>query len=179
MTKKSNEMEKLMITPKTKIFDLLQAYPQLEDVLIALAPPFKKLKNPVLRKTIAKITTLSQAAVIGGVKVNEIVVKLRTEIGQATTNSIQDEGGNYVTNKPVWFRESKIIETMDVRGMINAGEHPVHDVLAAIKKLQSGYILKIIVPFIPAPLIDKAKSLNSEHWVDKKGEEEFWVYFKV
>ncbi|WP_297095775.1 DUF1858 domain-containing protein [uncultured Draconibacterium sp.] len=59
-------MEKLIITPKTKIFDLLEAYPQLEDVLIRAAPPFKKLRNPVLRKTITKITTLSQAATIGG-----------------------------------------------------------------------------------------------------------------
>jgi hypothetical protein len=49
-------MENLIISPKTKIYELLEAYPQLEETLIALAPPFKKLKNPVLRKTIAKIT---------------------------------------------------------------------------------------------------------------------------
>jgi len=33
-------MDKLIITPKTKIFDLLEAYPQIEDVLISVAPPF-------------------------------------------------------------------------------------------------------------------------------------------
>ena len=27
-------MDKLIITPKTKIYDLLEAYPQLEDILI-------------------------------------------------------------------------------------------------------------------------------------------------
>lgn len=48
--KKSKQMEKLIITPKTKIYDLLESYPHLEAVLIATAPQFKKLKNPVLRK---------------------------------------------------------------------------------------------------------------------------------
>jgi len=35
-------MEKLIITPKTKIYDLLEAYPELEDTLISSAPEFKK-----------------------------------------------------------------------------------------------------------------------------------------
>ena len=59
-------MEKLIITPKTKIYDLFEGYPQLEDILIGSAPEFKKLKNPVLRKTITSITNIGQAAIIGG-----------------------------------------------------------------------------------------------------------------
>ena len=34
-------MNKLLITPKTKIHDLLETYPRLEDELIAAAPPFR------------------------------------------------------------------------------------------------------------------------------------------
>lgn len=171
-------MDKLIITPKTKIFDLLEAYPQLEDVLIAVAPPFKKLKNPVLRKTITKITTLSQASVIGGIKVEELINKLRAEVGQTATDSIETEDRNYTTEKPDWFYVSNISESIDIREMLNAGEQPVHEVLALLKKLDSGKILKVIAPFIPAPLIDKSLSLNYEHWLDKKGDEEFFVYFR-
>ena len=40
-------MDNLIITPRTKVYELLQAYPELEDLLIELAPVFKKLKNPV------------------------------------------------------------------------------------------------------------------------------------
>ncbi|MBN1118112.1 MAG: DUF1858 domain-containing protein [Bacteroidales bacterium] len=170
-------MDKLIITPKTKIFDLLEAYPQLEDILIAVAPPFKKLKNPVLRKTITRITTLSQAAVIGGVKVEELINKLRAEVGQNATDSIEAEGNNYTTVKPDWFDESNISESIDIREMLNAGEQPVHEVLALLKKLDSGKILKVIAPFIPAPLIDKALSLNYKHWLDKIGDDEYQVYF--
>jgi uncharacterized protein (DUF2249 family) len=172
-------MNKLIITPKTKIYDLLEAYPQLEDLLISSAPPFKKLKNPILRKTITKITSLNQAAVIGGLKVEDLINKLRSEVGQTTTDSMLAEGGSYETDEPKWFDESKIKASIDIRDMLNAGEQPVHEVLSAIKKLKSDDILKVIAPFIPAPLIDKSLSMGYQHWLYEKGEEEFWVYFKV
>jgi hypothetical protein len=171
-------MEKIIITPKTKIYDLLEAYPQLEDVLIRIAPPFKKLKNPVLRKTIARVTTLSQAAIVGGVKVEDMVAKLRTEIGQTSTETIETEGSNYITEKPHWFDETKVSQTIDIREMLNAGEQPVHEVLSAAKKLTGDEVLKVVAPFIPAPLIDKSLSLNYQHWLDRKGEDEYWVFLK-
>ncbi len=53
---------KLIITPQTKVKELLDAYPELEPVLIDMAPAFKKLRNPVLRRTIARVTSIKQAA---------------------------------------------------------------------------------------------------------------------
>jgi len=47
----------LEILPTVTVHKLLVAYPQLEEVLIGIAPPFKKLKNPILRRTIAKVAT--------------------------------------------------------------------------------------------------------------------------
>jgi len=46
--------KELIITPQIKVAELLETYPQLEEVLIDLSPTFKKLKNPVLRRTIAR-----------------------------------------------------------------------------------------------------------------------------
>ena len=39
------ENHKLIISPKTKVLQLLEAYPQLEDLLIGYVPAFKKLKK--------------------------------------------------------------------------------------------------------------------------------------
>lgn len=55
---------KLIITPHTKVSELLDAYPELEPILLELSPAFEKLKNPLLRKTIARFTTLKHAASI-------------------------------------------------------------------------------------------------------------------
>ena len=74
------ETHKLIISPKTKVLQLIETYPQLEDVLINYVPAFKKLKNPILRKTVAKIATLQQAAVVGNVKVEDLINLLRQEV---------------------------------------------------------------------------------------------------
>ncbi len=84
----------LIITPKTKVSQLIETYPQLEDVLIEYAPAFKKLKNPDLRKTIARITTLQQAAAIGNVKVEDMINRLRKEVGQDKVSDSTVSGDN-------------------------------------------------------------------------------------
>lgn len=170
-------MEKLIITPKTKIYDLLEAYPELEEILIASAPEFKKLKNPVLRKTIARITNISQAAIIGNLNVDELVNRLRERVGQDSLEQLDESGTKYVTTCPEWFRREAVVQTMDIREMLNRDEQPVHEVLAAIKRLSENEILEIIAPFLPAPLLDKTLSLNYKHWLDKKAEGEYRIYF--
>ena len=172
-------MEKLIITPKTKIFDLLEAYPDLEDVLITSAPEFKKLRNPVLRKTIARITSISQAAVIGNLNVEDLVNRLREKAGQSSLDQIEEAGHTYNTLLPGWFNNNLIINTIDIREMLNRGEQPVHEVLSAAKKLTGDDILEIIAPFIPAPLIDKATGLGYAHWLDKRSGSEYRVYFRM
>ena len=72
----------LIITPKTKVLQAIEAYPQLEQVLIEFVPAFEKLKNPVLRNTVARVTSLQQAAAVGKVKVEDLINRLRSEIGQ-------------------------------------------------------------------------------------------------
>ena len=166
---------KLVISPKTKVLQLIETYPELEDVLIEYVPAFKKLKNPVLRKTVAKIATLQQASVIGNVKIEELINTLRKAVGEDLI-SIEDNE-NYNTIKPEWFEESNILHSIDIREMLNRGEQPVNQVITELTNLSKGEIYKVISPFIPAPLIDKASSLEIKHWIDKKEEEVFEVYF--
>jgi hypothetical protein len=168
-------MNNLIITPKTKVLELIETYPELEDILIEIAPAFKKLKNPVLRKTVAKIATLQQAASIGGIKTEELINRLRKEVGQENITS--DAGVQYNYVKPIWFSEEKIAKRFNASEMLAAGEHPVNQVIADLNHLETGKIYLLIAPFLTAPLIDKATSLSLKHWVDKQGDEEFFIYF--
>ena len=59
------------INAATKIDELLEEYPFLEDFLVKLSPKFKGLKNPIMRKTIGKVATLSKVAGIGGLDLNK------------------------------------------------------------------------------------------------------------
>ncbi len=165
----------LIISPKTKVLQLIETYPQLEEVLISYVPAFKKLKNPILRRTVAKIATLQQAASIGNVKVGDLINHLRKEVGQDLVNNEMDNP--YNTQIPDWFDEARIVQELDVRDMLAAGEHPVNQVMADLKKLPANSIYKMIAPFLPAPLIDKASSIDAKHWVVKEKEDFFIIYF--
>ncbi len=165
----------IIISPKTKVIQLIETWPQLEAVLIDYVPAFSKLKNPVLRKTVAKVATLQQAASIGNVKVEDLVNRMRKEVGQDLLGD--EEETEYQTVQPSWFDENKLHKELDAREMLAAGEHPVNQVMADLKQLPPGKIYKLLVPFLPAPLIDKAASLSAEHWVNEITETDFEVYF--
>ncbi len=168
-------MNILIITPKTKVLQLIEAYPQLEDILIGYVPAFKKLKNPVLRKTVAKIATLQQAATIGNIKIGDLINLLRKEVGQDLFTDGVDGVYNY--KKPDWFNEKIISQEFDAREMLAAGDQPVNQVIADLNKQKNGSIYKLTAPFLPAPLIDKAASLQIDHWIVKEQDELFRVYF--
>lgn len=166
----------LIITPRTKIFDLLEAYPQLEEKLIDLVPAFDKLRNPVLRKTITRITTLGQAAAIGNVPVEELVNYLRREVGQEA--GIFEKATFEKHTKPQWVDQLPLGGELDARPMLAAGDHPVGQVIADLQKLPKDGIYRLIAPFLPVPLIDKATGLGFLHWVEKINDAEYHIYFK-
>ena len=76
------------ISGTTKINDLLKQYPFLEDFLVTLSPKFKGLKNPILRKTVGKMATLSKVADVGGLDLDDFLAALKREIDRhAATDS--------------------------------------------------------------------------------------------
>ncbi len=168
-------MTEIIIAPKTKVTELIGAYPQLEQVLVDYVPAFEKLKNPVLRKTVARITTLQQAATIGGVNVEDLINHLRREVGQDLFSGAA--AAAYVTEQPDWFSETRVVSELDAKDMLAAGEQPVNQVIADLNALGQGDIYKLVAPFMPAPLVDKASSLGISHWVTHKDDQEFVIYF--
>jgi hypothetical protein len=124
----------LPILPSTKVGALLDRYPELEEILIGLAPPFKKLKNPILRKGVGKVASLQQVAAVGGLSVRDLVNKLRITVGQ---DVIAPAGLNrattYFSEQPNWFDASKIVTRIDERDC-NPDEMPIATVLQKVSK---------------------------------------------
>jgi hypothetical protein len=146
--------ENLVISPKTKVGELLDAYPQLESILLDLSPAFAKLKNPILRKTVARIATLQQAAVVGGLRTDELVNRLRKEAGQNEMAGEADGNMYLVPVAPDWFDASKIARHFDATPVINAGASPLQEINSLARNLQPGEMLEVSTPFVPAPVID-------------------------
>lgn len=143
------------ITPDTKVADLLKEFPQLEELLKHFSPAFAALKNPVLRKTVAKVTSLQQAAKVGGVSIVEMINALREKAGQLPLGDSFCPGREDIH---IPFSEkmlpATITHTLDVRPIIESGNHPKDQILDLANKLNQGDCLEFISSFPPTPLID-------------------------
>ena len=64
------------ITPKTKVGDVLAYYPESLDIFVRRG--FTPLRNPVLRKTMARAITIEQACRREGIDMNELLNEVRT-----------------------------------------------------------------------------------------------------
>ncbi|MFZ5430643.1 MAG: DUF1858 domain-containing protein [Bacteroidota bacterium] len=159
--------DRLMITPKTKVGELLEAYPALEEVLIEISPVFAKLKNPILRKTVARVATLQQAAIIGNMPVEDLVNQLRVAAGQSITAMADEENGYLSEEPPAWFDPNRVVSRFDATAMINAGDSPLNEVLHKVKLLRQGEILELKTPFVPAPIIELILDKGYRVWVNK------------
>ncbi|MFV2082681.1 MAG: DUF438 domain-containing protein, partial [bacterium] len=62
----------MKIDKNVKILDLLKESPYLIDVLVNISPEFRKLKNPLLRKTIGRLADLEHASKMSGVPFEEL-----------------------------------------------------------------------------------------------------------
>jgi len=134
---------------------LLQTYPGLEDRIIGMAPPFKNLKNPLLRRTVGKIATLEKIAQIGNIDAGEFVNSLRLEVGlpELAGESITAPKPEWDAADPEWIKgEPKV--TVNGTEMLSRGEHPLAFVNEQMRNLEGGQYLLLHTNFKPLPLID-------------------------
>lgn len=162
-------MTNIDINPSTKVHDLLEAYPELEETLINMAPPFKKLKNPFLRKTIAKVATMKHISAVGNIPLNELINKLRKAVNlPETNNSYEDE--NYFLDQPEWFSQERIVLSFNEEKLENKNQMTIVTILLEAKKVKKGEIIELITTFLPAPGIDVMKSKGYSVWTKKENE---------
>lgn len=166
----------IAITPETKIGALLDHYPELEEVLIEMAPAFKKLQNPILRKTVAKVANLRQVSKIGDVPLGTLINQLRSIVGQSTDFEAGAETQDDSVS-PNWLDLSKIVKSLDARPMIESGHQPMNQVLEDLNKLKLGEIYELITPFVPAPLVDMAKKQGFRSWSKHEKSDLIKTYF--
>jgi hypothetical protein len=164
------------ITPSVTVHALLEAYPELEEVLIGIAPPFKKLKNPFLRKSVAKVATIKHISSVGGVPLNELIGKLRKAVGQQESMDLHDDQ-DYFGDQPDWFSSDKISLSVDEDKVEDKDSMTLVAILKGAKNVRKGEIIELVTTFLPAPGIDILKAKGYSAWTRKEGDQLFKSYF--
>ncbi len=166
------------INATTKVASLLDAYPELEEVLIGIAPPFKKLRNPILRKSVAKVASLKQVAAVGRVPLEDLLNKLRSAVGQQPLSAAEEEdGGGYFTEQPPWFDRARVVRTIDELADTPVDKMALPVVVKAATSLGDGEILELVTTFLPAPGIDIMKKRGFRAWSLEEGPQLIRTYF--
>jgi len=169
------------ITPETKIADLLKEYPQLLDVLADYSPAFGKLRNPLLRRTFGRLTTLAQAASIGKVDLPELLRTLRRAAGEPEP-AIKAEAPAWPVSAatpepPSWLDESRIRAEFDARPFQERGDDPFPHIMAAVADVSEGYIFRLQNTFEPFPLYDVLGKRGFVPWARQNAPDDWEVYF--
>lgn len=158
--------KQLDINLQTKVAEMLDHYPQLEELLLELSPSFAKLKNPILRKTIARVATLKQISEVAGLNPGEIITILRKGANLCPTDMPKREAANFLP-QPEWVNESSVIEVFDVRPILDEGKSPMKQIIEKAALLKGGEILRLTTPFVPSPIIDILQAKKYTCWSKK------------
>jgi hypothetical protein len=169
----------MAIDESTKVAALLDTYPELEEVLISIAPPFKKLRNPVLRRSVAKVASLRQAAAVARMPAVELVNRLRAEVGQPLILQPSTKAdSSYLGVCPSWFDNAKVVDSIEEQSLPDDGPMPLVFLLKRAMSLEGSEIIELKTDFLPAPGIDAMVKKGFLAWTNETGPGEFHTYFR-
>ncbi|SFV53779.1 hypothetical protein MNB_SV-6-65 [hydrothermal vent metagenome] len=165
------------ITLDTKIAELLSDYEGMKDILIDINPKFKKLNNPVLRRTLAKIAGVKQAAIVGGMEPIDLLNQLREAVGQAPVDATSAKVDKEPKEAPEWISK-ELKQTINANEILDDERNPLAELHKALKVIDEGEVIAIEADFKPEPLIDAMLKAGHEVFVQEVTPEHFVTYVK-
>ena len=165
------------ITLETKISDLLNDYEGMKDILIGINPKFKKLNNPVLRRTLAKIAGVKQAAIVGGMDPVDLLNQLRQAVGQDPIDITTPQGEVEAEEAPEWILQ-EVKQTLNANALLDAERNPLAELHKALKAINEGEVITIESDFQPEPLMDEMLKAGHDVFSREVQEGQFVTYIK-
>jgi hypothetical protein len=145
----------LPIGPETTVGAMLDAYPELESVLVEMAPAFAKLRNPVVRRTVAKAATLEQAAKIGGISLQAMILRLRNVTGHSAPDlPVLQPRHDAAGDDASCLMSGRVVEEIDADAMLERGVRPIGKIREIVGVLGPGEVVVLRSSFRPQPLIE-------------------------
>lgn len=183
----------LKINQQTRISTIIKENRASIAAIAAIAVPFQKLKNPILRRFIAPRVTVADAASIGGCTIEDFRLALEPlgfvfeKEWDGDNRGARDPEGVYsdvppkqrMEKEPEWFSSlrDRTIDHFDVRQYITRGDDPLKSILQRYRVLPSEHALCIINTFIPYPLLLLLERQGALHYVQSKAVDLHYTWF--
>ena len=147
---------RMPVTSGDTVSDVLARDESLVDVLVQYAPHFAKLRNRALRRVMARLVTIEQAARIANVPAERLVRHLNEALGLSNDSADVTPDDAASTNPrtvqaPTHPASATVVE-LDVREDMRSGREPFARIMSAVAALGASDVLLLRTIFEPAPL---------------------------
>jgi uncharacterized protein (DUF2249 family) len=177
-----------VIRPTDRVVDVLAADGSLIEVFAAVSPAFERLRNPAMRRVMARLVTVEQAARIAGVDPAELTEKLNGADAAASAreacDTMQQIGQPMETATAGESRPEELegldpsrITELDVRPELREGREPFSRIMAARGEMADDGVLKLRAIFEPAPLYAVFAKQGFRHWTERLADDDWVVWF--
>lgn len=157
---------------------------RLIDIIASHSPALAKLRNSPMRRIMARVTTVAQAARLCGIPAAQLVDELNAALGfemsdvsiaAADESQSTPEIADQVT-APDWTRQMAV--ELDVRDDLRNGREPFSRIMAAVARLRPSNVLLLHTTFEPVPLFAVLAKRGFEHHAEQRGGEDWLVWFR-
>lgn len=152
---------------------------RLLEVFIATSPTFEKLRNSAMRKTMARLVTVEQAARIAGVDAEDLVARLNAVLTGTEPAAAPVASAPALPPLPMALTSlppDRVIDC-DVRDDLRAGIEPFRRILDAARALPANSALRVRAIFEPAPLYAVLARQGLAHATERLAADDWRVWF--
>ena len=140
------------IAATDRVSDVLARDEALVEVFVRQAPQFAKLRNRSMRRIMARLVTVEQAARMAVVSPAALVRELNAALGIVTEPlDVAVPGALAGSPESIHPAQAPVLE-VDVREDLRAGREPFSKIMAAVARLRGDEVLLLRAPFEPIPL---------------------------
>ena len=164
-----------------RISTVLGRDPRMLDVLLACSPAFGHLRNPLLRKTMARLATVEHAARVAQIDPHVLLTRLNAalageEVPDAPIRRI-DAPAEPTRPEAIARLSTDHIVECDVREDLRAGREPLNRIMAAARSVGDGQALRLRAIFEPVPLYPVLARKGFAHFTERLADDDWCVWF--
>lgn len=181
------------VTPvraQDRVSDVLARDESLVEVFVRCAPHFSKLRNRAMRRVMARLVTVEQAARTAQVPVERLLHDLNEALGLPDESVpasaappigegagvAPNQGGGVDASAAVHPPSAPVVE-LDVRDDLRAGREPFSKIQATVARLADGEVLHLRAIFEPIPLYTVLGKRGFVHETQQHAPDDWSVWF--
>jgi hypothetical protein len=163
-----------------RVSEVLARDETLVEVFVRHAPHFEKLRNAAMRRVMARLVTVEQAARMAGVPVESLLRDLNGALhietvppAHASPERADSHSAESASRRPASLREAEL----DLREDMRSGREPFARIMAAVAGLKPDEMLLLRTIFEPVPLFALMAKRGFSHEVERHSADDWSVWF--